>query len=395
MPEPHNIKPTTPVAALDRISFLAAGGLFTIEDVAAAVGMAPPFIKKVVGRKTKLTPADVLLLLDQDAYQETFIPRSKIPAHLMTFVVPAVALSDLPGGTSWKLQQGHVLDRVRGLTAESVDCVVTSPPYWGMRVYQEEFEAAWADGEMCPFGHEQTPEGYLRHTTEILAALYEALTPGGSVWWNVMDTYNTRTQVRGSAAEALRAMQGKDDRGWGDHRCRRYSAGHAFLLDGEQCMIPGRIAERASRLGFYVKSTITWAKTHSLPEPQVSRVSRNLEYVLHLTKERSPKFDKAPYRTLDKQLGGRNAAHEANKLSDVWILPTSAGRDGHGAQFPLALPGRCIAISTDPGDVVLDPFVGSGNSGVAALRLGRRFIGFDVAKEYLATARSKLEALSV
>lgn len=394
MPEPRDIKPTTPVASLDRAAFLAAGGLFTIEEVAPVVGMSPAFIKKVVGKKSKLTADDVVALLDQDAYQETFIPRSKVPAYLTANATAAAAPGGLSEGQVWDLQQGHVLDRVRGLTAASVDCVVTSPPYWGMRVYQEEFEATWADGEVCPFGHEQTPEGYLRHTTEILAALYDALAPGGSVWWNVMDTYNTRTQVRGNAAEALRAMQGKDDKGWGDHSCRRYSAGHAFLLDGEQCMIPARIAERASRLGFYVKSTITWAKTHSLPEPQGSRVSRNLEYVLHLTKERSPKFDKAPYRTLTKELGGRNPDHEANKLSDVWILPTSAGRDGHGAQFPLALPGRCIAISTDPGDVVLDPFVGSGNSGVAALRLERRFIGFDVANEYLATARRKLEALN-
>jgi DNA modification methylase len=213
----------------------------------------------------------------------------------------------------------------------------------------------------------------------------------GSIWWNIMDSFNTRTQIRGNAAEALRAMQGKDTKGWNDHECRRYSAGHVFLKDGEQCLIPSRIAERAARLGYYVKSVITWAKTSSLPEPQNSRVSRNLEYILHLSKQRTPKFDKSIYRSIPAQLGGRNNGSETDKLSDVWTLPTSSGRDGHGAQFPLALPGRCIALSTEKGDCVLDPFVGAGNSGVAALCLGRAFVGFDISEDYLETANKRLK----
>jgi DNA modification methylase len=153
------------------------------------------------------------------------------------------------------------------------------------------------------------------------------------------------------------------------------------------------IAERASRLGFYVKSVITWAKTSSMPEPQESRVSRNLEYILHLTKQRTPFFKKEIYRTLPPQLGGRNNGAETDKLSDVWSLPTSSGRDGHGAQFPVALPARCIALSSEPDDLVLDPFVGSGNSGLAALALGRRFIGIDISNEYLELAQVRLATM--
>src|SRR5690606_39712914 len=130
--------------------------------------------------------------------------------------------------------------------------------------------------------------------------------------------FHTRTQIRGSAVEALRAMQGKDKRRWSEHDCRRYSAGHAYLKDGEQCLIPSRIAERASRMGFFVKTVITWAKTGTLPEPQNSRVSRNLEYILHLTKVRTPKFNKKAYRQLPATLGGRNNGWETDKLSDVW-----------------------------------------------------------------------------
>ena len=205
-----------------------------------------------------------------------------------------------------------------------------------------------------------------------------------------MDSYNTRTQIRGNAAEALMAMKGLDSRSWKDYKYKRYSAGHAYLKDGEQCMIPQRIAERASRIGYYLKSTISWCKTASLPEPQLSRVSRNVEYILHLTVQRTPYFDKSSYLTLPAELGGKQE-FEAEKLSDFWHLPTSAGGDGHGAQFPPQLPGRCIALSTKESDIVLDPFIGSGTSAVLAVKLNRKYIGFDICREYLDTAQQKID----
>jgi DNA modification methylase len=208
-----------------------------------------------------------------------------------------------------------------------------------------------------------------------------------------MDTYMTRTQIRGNAYEALQAMDGRNRKKWGDHEHHRYSAGHSYILDGEQCGIPARIAERASRIGYFAKSIITWAKINSLPEPQNSRVSRNLEYVLHLSTRRAPKFDKGAYRRLGANLGGRNALYEGDKLSDVWVIPVSSGGDGHGAQFPLALPARCVAISTDAKDIVLDPFMGSGNTAVAALTLGRRVVGVDVSQQYLDLAQAKIREL--
>ena len=208
-----------------------------------------------------------------------------------------------------------------------------------------------------------------------------------------MDSYNTRTQIRSSASEALRAMQGKDSKSWADHAARRYSAGHSYLKDGELSLIPVQIAQRASRIGFYVKSLITWAKPSSMPEPQNSRVSRGSEFVIHMTKTRTPKFDREAYRRVRTALGGRNVGYESDKLSDVWVLPTSSGKNGHGAQFPTALPGRCIALSTAPGDLVLDPFVGSGNSGVAARALGRRFIGIDVSPQYIAVAEEAISSV--
>lgn len=384
-----DIKPQTEIRSLDRGKYQTVETLFPIDRVAPLVGFQTTFIRKVCGRKSALTVSDVISLLDQDAFRETFVPRSKIIEHLLT-EEPQVKTRGVLGSKRSVLLHDDVLHGLRELPSGSVQCVVTSTPYWALRVYKESFNANWSDGEICPFGHEQTPEGFLRHTTEVLSLLQRVLSDTGSIWWNIMDSFNTCTQIRGNAVEALRAMRGEDRRRWSEHECRRYSAGHAYLKDGEQCMIPALIAERASRMGFYVKSVITWAKTSTLPEPQESRVSRNLEYVLHLTKTRTPFFQKDSYRTLPNAMGGRNAPSETDKLSDVWVLPTSAGRDGHGAQFPIPLPARCIALSTQKDDVVLDPFVGAGNSGIAAMALGRKFIGIDVCKEYLDTARERI-----
>ena len=386
-----DIKPRTKISALRRENYLGLQQNFPIEMVSVVVGMSNTFIRKVIGHKGNPTVHDVLILLDQDCFKETIVPRSQVIDYLSQQVSTGEpAVEQMEPVRAHVLLKGHILDLLKTVPPGSVQCVVTSTPYWGMRIYEDSYLATWADGETAAYGHEQTPEGFVRHTTEVLAALYNVLTEQGSIWWDIMDSFNTRTQIRGSAVEALHAMQGKDSRSWAEQECRRYSAGHSYLKDGEQCLIPGQVAERASRIGYYIKSIITWAKTSTLPEPQESRVSRNLEYVLHLSKVRKPLFQKHIYRELPAKQGGRNNGWETDKLSDVWTLPTSNGGDGHGAQFPVALPARCIALSSHEGDLILDPFVGVGNSALAAQELGRRFLGFDVCEEYLNTTKRKI-----
>ncbi|MEY9748826.1 DNA modification methylase [Bradyrhizobium japonicum] len=372
---------------------LAAGRseTFSIDEVAPIVGLQPAFVRKVIGKMKPLSFSDIekLVLLDDAA--ETFVPRSKIAAYFERLASRrgveklrphSIALNQVICGDAHKL--------IPSLEDQSIDCVVTSTPYWAVRIYGTPKPVEWADGETCPYGHEQTPEAFVRHSVEILFLLKPKVSDRGSVWWNVGDTFNTRTQIRGNAAETLRAMKGLDRRRWTEHNCRRYSAGHAYLKDGEQSLIPQRIAERASRVGYLVRSMISWSKNGSMPEPTASRVTKSVEHIIHLTKERTPYFDKEAFRTAPAMLGGRNALLEDDKVTDVWHLPTSTGGDGHGAQFPLALPGRCIALSTKEKDVVLDPFAGSGTSGLAALRLKRQFVGFDVSQEYVDLANKKL-----
>jgi DNA modification methylase len=386
----HDIHPKSPTTALTRnFTEEMLKRSFPLSLVSALVGMNAGFVKKALGSKRDAVSLEsVLHLLDMDAYAETFIPRSRIPQYLLNWQAPnAEPQLTLPKGNDFV--QGSASTLIPRLPRNTIQCVVTSTPYWGLRLYNDSFLVHWADGEVCPFGNEQTPEAFIRHTVELLFLLKPVITASGSVWWNLMDTYNTRTQIRENAAETLRAMRGEEDRGWHDYDCRRYSAGHAFLKDGEQCLIPSRVAERATRLGYFVKSIITWKKNGSMPETVETRVTRELEYIIHLGVDRSPLFNKVAYREIPESLGGRHTTYESEKLTDVWCFRTSGGRDGHGAQFPMELPGRCIALSTNKGDVVLDPFIGAGTTAFAAQQLGRRCLGFDVSNGYLEVARNK------
>lgn len=383
MIDSYDIKPYTEVSSF---SDTPNDQCYDIATVAPIVGMSESFIRRVIGNKKMLSEAMIIELINQDSFSETFVPRSKVLQYLRRQKKrePSAILN------ANALYEGDAIELINQLADNSIQCVVTSTPYWAMRVYDKFVDREWADGDVCSFGLEQTPEAFIRHSVEILYHLMPKITATGSVWWNIMDSYNTRTQIRSNAAEALMAMKGKDSRSWKDHKYKRYSAGHVYLKDGEQCMIPQRIAERASRLGYYLKSTISWCKTASMPEPQLSRVSRNVEYVLHLTVNRTPYFDKTSYLSLPADLGGRQP-FESEKLSDFWHLPTSAGGDGHGAQFPVQLPGRCIALSTKENDIVLDPFIGSGTTAAVAVKMGRRYIGFDICKDYLNTAQQKID----
>lgn len=389
---PVTIQPRTPVTALTTRPRHGTTTTFPAAAVAPIVGMSTTFITRAVGHRQPLTVDDVTHLLNLDAYGETFIPRSRILDHITATTGTPPPLRDYQLPTTYDITRADALEHVRRIPDESIHCVVTSPPYWAMRVYDDPAPTVWADGETCPYGLEQTPEGFIRHTVEMIHELSRTLTRTGSMWVNLMDTYMTRTRIRSSAVDTLRDMSGTDRKPWSGHQHLRYSAGHAFLKDGEQSGIPGQVAHRASRLGLYAKSTITWAKTATLPEPQSSRVSRQLEYILHVTKTRTPVFNRDAYTTLPAPQGGRDTRTEGARLSDVWTLPTSAG-GGHGAQYPSAIPARCVALSTLPGDVVLDPFAGSGTTLVAAVRSGRRAVGVESSARYVAGMTAMMSAL--
>lgn len=395
----RDIKPRSPVTRLRRdYGDEELATPIDANEAAAVIGINRSFMARALGhgagwRPKTVSLSQVLELLDIDGYHETFVPRSHVPTYLLAARPALPTLVDLPADyQSPLLAVGDARDLLRGLPPRSVQCAVTSSPYWGMRVYDNVRDLLWADGEKCPYGFEQTPEGFIRHTVEMLHVLKPSMNHAGSVWWNLMDTYNTRTPIRQSSKAKLDAMGRHQDHalGWTEHEAVRHSAGHMFLTDGELASIPTRVAERASRIGYRLKSLVIWNK-NTTPEPVRSRVSRQAEFVLHLSVGTVPHFDTGALRAVPPRLGGPDAASKTDRLTDVWSIPTAHGKNGHGAEFPIALPARCIALTSHPGDLVVDPFVGSGTSVLAAYEYQRRFVGFDISERYIEIARKRLK----
>ena len=151
-------KPATLSSRLDREEFALDSGEYSINILSSLLGMSSTFIRKVVGRRKYLNALEILALLDEDSFQETFAPRSLILRYLKSLHEEhchenkAINCCD-----EYNLIKGDAKDLIKQIEKNSVQCVVTSTPYWGMRIYDEYVDTSWADGHCCPFGHEQTP----------------------------------------------------------------------------------------------------------------------------------------------------------------------------------------------------------------------------------------------
>src|SRR5207247_10819319 len=121
--------------------------------------------------------------------QGTFLPRSRVPEYLLSLREPET-MASLIIPEEVEIIRGNALELLPRLVPQSVQCVVTSSPYWGMRLYENDRDVSWADGERCPYGFEQTPEGFIRHTVELLYLLKSAIVDERSVRRNLMDMYN-------------------------------------------------------------------------------------------------------------------------------------------------------------------------------------------------------------
>ena len=296
------------------------------------------------------------------------------------------------------IEVGHCIDWLNTLKSESVQTVVTSPPYWGQRNYADETAFEWSDGEKAAFGREQTVEGYIRHSMEILRHIKRVLKANGTIWWVVGDTYLTRTIVRKSTVERWDNYKGKSKTTWADNPNRRHSAGHPYLKDKDLTLAPFMVAHGAQHMGLYVRSVIIWSKqqtrskyAHSeptrthMPEPVKDRPTTGHEYIFLFSKSSNYYYSTVPSDESEDQ-----EIESLDHLRSVWSFPVSTNHGGHTAAFPLELPLRCLRLTSKPGDLVIDPFAGSGNSLIAAKRLGRHFAGCDISPKYVAEARERL-----
>lgn len=244
-----------------------------------------------------------------------------------------------------RLWHGDALAVLRELPDTSVNCCVTSPPYFGLRDY----------GQPGQYGMEDSPAAYVETLRRLFAELRRVLADDGTLWLNLGDSYVSRSDgyTRGANAPSqLQPMQ------------RRHVAGE---IPKNLRGMPWRTALALQEDGWILRSDVIWHKPRVDGKPVVDRPMSSHEHVFLFAKQRFYYY-----------AGGASRDH------DVWdVAPGSPAGINHVAPMPLTLASRCVQTGCKPGGIVLDPFSGSGTTGLAAACHGRRYVGIDLNAGYL------------
>ena len=297
------------------------------------------------------------------------------------------------------------------MPAGSADCIVTSPPYWGKRDY----------GVAGQYGHEDTPAAYVETMRDVFREARRVLADDGTCWLNLGDSYS----ASGGGATGMHAYLG-------GHITTHQAAGHAARRTCSACRGGSRSPCRTD--GWILRNAIMWHKPNAMPESVRDRLACRHELLFLLVKQPAYWFDLDPIRVPHKttrpgppatpggaparratraalpgrrstgrtrprsprrrRYGYRRAASRGHpngrNPGDVWAIPTRPYSGPHFAAYPIDLPLRCIAAGCKPGGTVLDPFAGSGTTGLAAIQLGRRFTGIDISPDFARLAAGRL-----
>lgn len=273
----------------------------------------------------------------------------------------------------YRLNQAHegdCLHLIPHLPDESIDVVVTSPPYWGQR---------HSNGA----GVEEDPRDYVRFLNDVFAAILPKLKPGGIVWINIGDAYNTPVNWRENDRQF--STLGHDKNGLASHnsaytkpRMKRKAfieRETAWLQYGNLLALPYRLVLALCDCGYLFRGEVVWRKKNPMPEGRCRRPHRYHEPIYLLAKSERHNFRVSP------------------PVKSVWEFANEK-IDGlkHFSRFPEELPFRCIDAYGLAGQdvVVLDPFSGSGTTGIAALRLGCSYIGFEIEPEQVEASNERL-----
>lgn len=291
------------------------------------------------------------------------------------------------------LYHGQAAEVLAGLPDGSVDCCVTSPPYFGLRDYG-------VDGQI---GAESTPSDFIANLVDVFREVRRILADDGTCWVNLGDSYSAsggHTKSGGSSALAGRSVQSAQN------APSKLADRPAKNLLG----MPWRLAFAMQDDGWILRNAIVWHKPNAMPESVTDRLSTRYEMLFLFAKSQRYWFDLDPIReSYEPQLGlassfaratkdadvpgqayrqhrvGREDADPARSKNpgDVWIIPTTPFPGAHFAVYPPEIPRRAIVSGCKPGGTVLDPFSGSGTTGMVALQNGRKYVGIDLNSDYL------------
>lgn len=266
------------------------------------------------------------------------------------------------GDPQTKIIKGDVIEALDELARLDiqVDCIVTSPPFYGQRDYGHEGQ----------IGLEEHPSSFVEKLVEVFDHARPVLRDTGSLWVNIGDTY----------------WSGKGQHRSKEHKqsARRFgvrpqdAAGDGLWARPKQLLlIPHRFAIAMQEAGWLVRNDNVWVKPNPIPDQVRDRCSSTHEYVFHFTKERWYYFDRPA-------VGVASGTGKTLPPPDTWVVPPSRGNGSHKAAFSDEVVRIPILGTTPPKGIVLDPFVGSGTSLAVAKKHGLRSIGIDLVEDYCA-----------
>jgi DNA modification methylase len=304
----------------------------------------------------------------------------------VTSGIAAPKVSMAPIGKA-RILQGDAFDLITQMKPKSVDLIITSPPYWGLRTYSGkhnwEVLKQWQEGEGKAggipsyewyrehgglLGLEPDPAWYVEHLASFFLRARSVLKPGGSLWLNVGDTYFARwASIRDQGRQGL----------GGHPRERRRVPMGGYRQEKQLLLIPARLAIAMQEHRWILRNDLIWYKPNVPPRPERDRLRLAHEHFFH--------FVIRPSQGRAKYYYDRAKAEEPG--NDVVTCSVRPGQDSHSATFPAALITPRILSSCPPGGTVLDPFAGTGRALAVAISHGRSAVGFEVSASFVGAAK--------
>jgi site-specific DNA-methyltransferase (cytosine-N4-specific) len=266
-----------------------------------------------------------------------------------------------------KILTGDSLIILPTLTEESIQCCVTSPPYWGLRDYENSAQ----------IGTEPSPELYVENLVAIFREVRRVLRKDGTLWLNIGDGYARNggtgnhgpNAIVGNTRKLIQKRNCKVPECWG-------------LKDRDLLGLPWRVAFALQADGWILRSKITWIKKNAMPESVKNRPTSATEEIFMFAKSPIYFYDSNGFR----EESGAN-------LRNYWILNPDSIKSSHPATFPRELARRCILLGSRENDTILDPFSGSGTTGVSANELSRKAILIELNPSYVEISMERTKAI--
>ena len=278
---------------------------------------------------------------------------------------------------------------------------VTSPPYYGLRDY---------GGEDNQIGQEQSPEEFVEQLVDVFSKVRDVLTDDGTLWLNIGDSYYNYRKDGEIPKQTF--TQSRQDLPKTTPRRSNKLVGYK---DKDLIGIPWMLAFALRADGWYLRQDIIWHKPNPMPESVKDRCTKSHEYIFLLSKSKYFHYDneaikepvKQDWGTRDRTNGkyhnpgtglqphsGLTKSYTKKNKRSVWSVNKKPYKGAHFATYPEELIEPCILAGSEKGDIILDPFMGSGTTAVVAKKNGRAYIGCELHEDYGNLIQKRLNSRS-